>query len=109
MVAWVFFRADNLGDAFDYLAAMIGLSGRSADGYILVYLDTQTLVALIVGVVLVFLPKLTTITEPAADAEPRDNPWLAGAIRDGALVAAFFLSVVYVSAQSYNPFIYFRF
>ena len=109
MVAWVFFRADNLGEAMNYLAAMIGLSQRSADGYVLIYLDLETVVALTAGVTLVVFPKLTILTAPPLEIPAGRPRGLSSVLRDTALGASFFLSIVYVSAQSYNPFIYFRF
>ncbi len=108
MIGWVFFRAEDLSTAIDYLGAMAGFAPRRSDGYVLLYLDRETLLALLAGIVLVCVPRLTTIGDDARDG----NTVLRAApavLRDIALTGALGLSMIYVSAQSYNPFIYFRF
>ncbi len=106
MVGWVFFRAEDLQSALDYLAAMAGLSARANDGYVLLYLDIETVVALVAGSVLAVAPGLSPDAERVVHA---GRGRIVAAGRDVAVVALLLLSLVYVSAQSYNPFIYFRF
>lgn len=109
MVGWVFFRAQDLPAALDFLAAMAGIAPRAADGYVLLYLDAETVLALVAGIVLVCIPRLTTITDAGHAEKPANRVAASLVLRDTALVASLGLSILYVSAQSYNPFIYFRF
>jgi alginate O-acetyltransferase complex protein AlgI len=106
LIGWVFFRAEDLPAALAYLGALFGFSPRAADAYLLIYLDAETLLALIAGIMLTCVPRLTTIADPA---ERGNGVPVAIAMRDTALVSALALSIIYVSAESYNPFIYFRF
>ncbi len=109
MMGWVLFRAEDLPRALDYFAALFGLSDRAADGYVWLWLDGQTMLALAAGVVLGAWPRLTTIGEASGDAATGARAGALALARDAALLGAFGLSLLYVSAQSYNPFIYFRF
>src|SRR5690606_26680011 len=109
MMGWVLFRAEDLPRALDYFTALFGLSDRAADGYAWLWLAGQTMLALAAGVVLGAWPRLTKIGEASGDAATGTRAGALALARDAALLGAFGLSLLYVSAQSYNPFIYFRF
>lgn len=109
LVAWVFFRADSLGHAIDYLKAMMGGSG-SENYILLLQLNNYVLV--------MFLLALACCTE----VRPQLERWLTGRlagnnkalagyamIRYAAYLLLFFYSTTELAQQSYNPFIYFRF
>lgn len=131
IIGWVLFRAETLTEAIDYLGIMFGIGGVDADGYVMMYLNNQVLLALLAGIVLSATPRWTTITEthdikrdkltlPATNVSIENNNVIVESsqishrrlgiiVRDSVLLASFVLSAIYVSAQSYNPFIYFRF
>jgi len=91
LVGWVFFRADDLGHALGFLEAMIGAAG-SAPVPASFYLKPEVQIVLIVGLLLAMVP-----------FSIRRVPALIGQM------AVFALSILQVSAGTYNPFIYFRF
>ncbi|GAB4048625.1 MBOAT family O-acyltransferase [Spirosoma litoris] len=114
LIGWVFFRAEDLTSALVYLQKMAGLGSVSRVAFPLDYfLNTEVCVSLLLGVILatpvyhrfqviwnrlllraVVLPAQITLNMIYV---------LVG------LVGLFVLSVAYLAADSYNPFIYFRF
>ena len=110
-IGWVFFRAENLSYALDYLQVMFGFGLKEQDGYVLFFLDTKLVIALFLGSIISMLPmssiwvKYSTISEQ----DDKDRGLAIHIASDVVLLTIFGLSVVYIAAQSYNPFIYFRF
>ncbi len=116
MVGWVFFRAETLGQASGYLAAMAGLSGASGLEYHLdMWLTTELGLALALGVIgsTPIVPWALARSRQVIDhlPEPREGV-VAGT---ASLVGLAFCAVVLLycmmlaAAGTYNPFIYFRF
>lgn len=104
LVGWVFFRVETLGDGVAYVQKMFWFSAGDAatnsylsffhiNGYIILF----TLIA-IIGSTPIYQKINEKVTTPA----------LAGA-RLLVLLLLFSLSIIYLGADSYNPFIYFRF
>jgi alginate O-acetyltransferase complex protein AlgI len=91
MVGWVFFRTATLAAAAGYLAAMFGNGGHDPVS-LRFYLSPEVLLVLAVAVPL-SLWSVTLRPVPALVVQ----------------TAVFVLSLLYVSAGTYNPFIYFRF
>ncbi|GAB4420834.1 MAG: hypothetical protein Fur0044_17960 [Anaerolineae bacterium] len=113
MIGWVFFRADSLSHALQYLASMAGFT--QADGlqyYALFYLEPRTVLTLLAGCV--FATPVAHWTSRRLQ-EVMNNPRFDGwrAIPDvgyyAVLVILFLLSTAYLAAGTYNPFIYYRF
>ena len=93
LVGWVFFRADSLGYAARYLEAMMG-AGAGSPVMVRRFLTIETAVVLAVALLLSMVawrPRFPRL--PALAFE----------------IAVFSLSLLYVAAGTYNPFIYFRF
>jgi alginate O-acetyltransferase complex protein AlgI len=109
MVSWTFFRSASLQDAWSFLGAMVGLSPASgAEHPLALYADTQTLLALAVGVV-ASTPVLTIIKR-WRDGLTLPRAEIGASVIEGALQAFILLaSVMLLAAGTYNPFIYFRF
>ena len=113
MVGWVFFRAESIGGALAMLAAMIGLGGSVpavyAPGW---YLNNQVLLALAAGIA-GSTPIVPRLAEWWSQSLPgREEPALAAlpsVLGAAALIALFAGSLASSAAQTYNPFIYFRF
>ena len=102
LVGWVFFRAETFTAAMSYLTAMAGRTGPMAVPSIY-YLSIEVQVALAVAMVLAVRP----LQARFAGVSPA-----AAAIRLPAVAlqaAVLALSLLYVAAGTYNPFIYFRF
>ncbi|MEA2879125.1 MAG: alginate O-acetyltransferase complex protein AlgI [Hyphomicrobiales bacterium] len=113
MIGWVFFRADNLGQALGFLKAMAGF-GRG-DGIIHSVWERllpDVALALAIGA-LAATPYLAQVGRRLVGAfsiEKFDNVPLAPQLLMAAgLYVVFVLSVTSIAGGNYNPFIYFRF
>src|SRR5574344_1756132 len=100
LIGWVFFRAENLSHAIEYLSVMFGLSGTQnasiCNGQILNY------IALMVGCILVFLKINGFNSSNAKETVTHD---VAFVIHSVLIIAS--VVVLFFGAQ--NPFIYFNF
>jgi alginate O-acetyltransferase complex protein AlgI len=104
LVGWVFFRAETFTGALSYLAAMFGRGGPAAV-LPMYYLSLEVQIALVVAAFLATRPLQSRLIDVARTAA---GPALrAPAVAVQAAVLA--LSLLYVAAGTYNPFIYFRF
>ncbi len=113
IVGWVFFRAESLIQAVQYVASMIGLT--RADGvkyYASFYLDPKTIFTLLAACILAtpisgMIFKRLQIAINASRSETMAIVSHAGYYC--MLVILFCLSAAYLAAGTYNPFIYYRF
>lgn len=116
MIGWVFFRADNLPHALQYLSAMFGGAQGSLLRYnVAVFFNPQLGLALAAGV-LGSAPVAGFVARSLRRWKSRRAPSLRPALAAmGALgvfliyAAIFTASSVLVAAGDYNPFIYYRF
>ena len=104
LVGWVFFRAGTFAGAMTYLSAMSGQSGPTAVPP-MYYLSIEVQIALAVAVLLATRPLQSQLDRfsPAGALSALRLPAMA---LQAAVLA---LSLLYVAAGTYNPFIYFRF
>jgi len=116
MVGWVFFRADTLGQASAFLGRMFGLASY-AEGIALevprTFLDARSIVALIAGAI-GSTPWLPRVAAWLASRRERSEPGVAVDVAlelagHAALAGVFVASATMLAADTYNPFIYFRF
>ena len=106
LVGWVFFRAADLGSAVVYLQKMAGFGPATAGpmAYSLPYFMTPEIgLTLVLGVVFSMpvyhrFQRLVNVQDGV--------PAVAYSV---GLFGLFVLSVMYLAADTYNPFIYFRF
>lgn len=100
LIGWVFFRAETMGAAFDYIKKMFNFSGN---GLLQEQVSLQMIVVG-VGIGLLFsmpiVPKIKNLIQKQSKLA-----WL-GYI---SLVIVLLLSILRIVPDSYNPFIYFRF
>ena len=107
MVGWVFFRADDLPQAVDYLQKMVGMGLTVAPAAYPVsfFLKPETVITFGLGFVLA--------TPVYHWFQRRWTALPALAFRELmyslALFGLFIMAVMYLAADTYNPFIYFRF
>jgi alginate O-acetyltransferase complex protein AlgI len=115
MIGWVFFRAETLPRALDYLGAAAGFAkGPGLQYNVARYLDSQVLLALIIGVI-ASMPVLPLLQ--SCGTRLREHGSRFGETVDGALslsgIAGYALillfSVMVLASGTHNPFIYFRF
>ena len=114
MVGWVWFRAETFSHAGSIIAAMFGF-GSAGRVSVLGYLSPGLVVAIVVGVI-ASAPVIARWIGSAgvnAPAQPgligRMPGLLTGVVENGGIAIILVLSLVQVAADTYNPFIYFRF
>jgi alginate O-acetyltransferase complex protein AlgI len=109
MLAWVFFRANDLTHAISYLKSMMGVF--SGNNYIaLMDIDAYTIFVLILGII------FSTNIRGSLDAFIRKKISPKLTLSNSYTMVGFFLylilfffSVIELAQNNYNPFIYFRF
>lgn len=110
LIGWVFFRVERIQDAFTYLGRMFGLAARSGigDASLVQFMDNKTLLVFLLGLAFStslgrdFFPCLAPADVGRVGVRLKTASWIIS----GLLLA---LSAVLVTAEGYNPFIYFRF
>ncbi|MCB9232541.1 MAG: MBOAT family protein [Bacteroidia bacterium] len=116
LVTWVFFKLEDLGHAWAYLQSMFGFA-QSEGGWaeVTFYLDTEFTLCLAIGLIgsLGFFPWLqkgcsSLLRGNSQSPAPLWQNLMGGLFLVG-LAAILLLSAMYVSADTYNPFIYYRF
>lgn len=114
MIAWVFFRTDSLPHALQFIKAMAGLGANSSPHYSASYYFNPELMIILPIAILFSLPlwpKVERILDQAHSDQASAKMksfflTLAGAAWSSIIFA---WCVLAVNANSYNPFIYFRF
>lgn len=100
LIAWVFFRADSLGHALDYLAAMLGFTAPPWGAGLL-----QGMLYQPYFVITLAAAAVVTWTAPQTwDFTRRLSP-----LRAAVCALLFGAALVAMETQGYNPFIYFIF
>jgi alginate O-acetyltransferase complex protein AlgI len=105
LIGWVFFRADNLAQAIDYLKAMVG-ANTAPTYYAGLFLNIETILTLAAAAFL-SLPYYARLAA-RIEAPAFGTQW-PRLIHRSALIGLFALSVITLINSTYNPFIYFRF
>ena len=104
LVGWVLFRADNLSEAMRYLGIMFGfLKPENVVFTVRYYLTNRIILALLLSLI-ASLPLFKSKWASKITARPFWRP-----VSLVLSLVLFFVSIVFVCASSYNPFIYFRF
>ena len=115
MIGWVFFRADDLTQAFSYLRAMFSGSFDAFDYYTMTFVNKQLLLVLMVGVV-GSTPVLAFLKRLRERIEMRNHGlWLGFYDLNCALVVVAFVICIFIASAmqlaitTYSPFIYAKF
>ncbi|MGB2820168.1 MAG: MBOAT family O-acyltransferase [Phycisphaerae bacterium] len=101
LFSWVLFRSEGLGEAGGYFLAMMGL-GDTTSGSLLLAAELYT----VRNVALLAVCAALTIQPVQAFDWAGCRPTLA---RSAVLLLLFVLSLAVMSAQAFNPFLYFQF
>jgi len=108
LIGWVFFRATNLSQAFSLLSTMFSFkSSPEAIAHFAFLIDTHFMAVLVIGIIL-----STPVRQYLFSKSSFNNPLATGAKRfvyTVIMLITFTISIVYLAAGTYNPFIYFRF
>lgn len=100
MIGWVFFRADNLTSAIEYIRGMFSFAGNDVINYVFA-INRQTIFCIIIGLVFMF---------PHVKIEKYiENHEMAKNLKDMLLIVLFFIAICYMVGSGYSPFLYFRF
>lgn len=115
MITWVFFRADSVPVALNYLAVMFGQPRGGTTPLAAVQIGRDGLTAIIAGIIFsgpVF-SWLYRFRLAAWSNRQRKMSMVfdvtAGAVKTVGLSLILYVSILFVSSGAYNPFIYFRF
>jgi alginate O-acetyltransferase complex protein AlgI len=115
LVGWVFFRAETLSEGVIYLEKMIGIIKPSSPSiaYPLSYfLNTEVIISLCLGIILttpVYLHFQRWWQRTQARLVYSPTRYILDSIYSVGLFFLFIVAVMYLAADTYNPFIYFRF
>jgi alginate O-acetyltransferase complex protein AlgI len=116
MIAWVFFRAETLTIAFDFLSAMFGFNtGSWVDAYFIVKFNNEVFFYLVVGVI--FMTPINSFLKKEFTKKLNKTPkwvqsFLPRLVTAGqylAILTMFILCAAKLASNTYNPFIYFQF
>lgn len=95
MIGWVFFRSDNLVIARRYIRQLFCFG--TSEYSVLSYLSMQVILALVLGILgMGFIQRAI-----------RKKPRICGSF--AVQIAILMLSILFIAAGTYNPFIYFQF
>ncbi|MEM6795218.1 MAG: MBOAT family protein [Acidobacteriota bacterium] len=109
LIGWVFFRAESLPQAATYLGCMFGLVPPTAGSTVawgFASGDFGVAILLVCALTTWILPRTQIWVSRAWD--DAGGPWRTEALRLGT-VLLFALSLLEMSVQSHNPFLYFQF
>jgi alginate O-acetyltransferase complex protein AlgI len=116
LVSWVIFRCESLSQAAGVLAAMVGVAhGSSLEYHLSLYVNTELAIVLAVCAVAVtpVLPCLARLwrhkRSTLESALQRHLDTLAAVGEATSLIAVFLMSLSWMAAGTYSPFLYFRF
>lgn len=112
MIGWVFFRADNLTAAIDYLGKMSFIASKgNVQMFLVEYLDTKTIFLLLFATLYSFGTFRWLIESIKKGFNTNENGYQLVFYSTKFIVSAslFFITVLYMAGSTYNPFIYFRF
>jgi alginate O-acetyltransferase complex protein AlgI len=106
LIAWVFFRAENLGLALNFIKGMFSFNFK---GFYLIYnaIDTQVITFLLLGII--FSTPIAKLIGDYLKEKLRSIKVVLELLWSLGLAAMFYISILYMTGSFYNPFIYFRF
>jgi len=108
LIGWVFFRAETLAQAYSFLTKMFSFSSSlQADAHFAFIIDSNFLVMLAIGV-LFSIPIRRWVFEDCFLDHPTAS-FPKRILYTGITICVFLISVIFLAAGTYNPFIYFRF
>ena len=110
MVAWVFFRADTLLHAIGYLGALGGATGARAPFEVAFFADRLVVAAIVAGVIGAG-PWMAALGRSvlARSTESGTHALLLRVATVATLAILLVSSALFIAANAYSPFIYFRF
>lgn len=111
LTSWVFFRAENLSQALDYLSAMYQFNFFSVSFEFLDLLTAELFIALVVGIIL-SMPLYRGLKSRLPTYSQESNSFsvvAAFSVRLALAAGLLLLAMMQLASSTHNPFIYFRF
>lgn len=105
MIAWVFFRAETLPEAGQYLLQMVNVTHWNWNA-VYTNINPEQVTFMILGI-LFSLPVVDRFTERFVENGRRKQVW--NSLYLAVVGGVFILSICYMTGSGFNPFIYFRF
>ena len=105
MIAWVFFRAETLPEAGQYLLQMVNVIHWNWNA-VYTNINPEQVTFMILGI-LFSLPVVDRFTERFVENGRRKQVW--NSLYLAVVGGVFILSICYMTGSGFNPFIYFRF
>ncbi len=109
VVGWVFFRANTLPQAVDYLQTMFFLEVGSDFPNNIRFLVSKEVMWVTIVALLFAVPTRSVLLMKIEKLKSDKFIMFAKTSYRAALLMAFLISLSYLAADTYNPFIYFRF
>lgn len=112
LIGWVFFRAETLTDAMTYLGYMFGYNTANFNFVDVGMFITYEFIITSILAILFSTPIYRNIRQELSVNSNLTTSSIYGLMSNAftfTLLGVFFITILYVSASSYNPFIYFRF
>lgn len=107
IIGWVFFRADNMQFAIEYLSSMVGLNGnRNLSTLPISVYNNKTILFLALGII-GSIPIIPYIKQKVSNINYLK--FISSTLYNSYTIIIFIISILYLANNSYNPFIYFRF
>ncbi|HAT4372286.1 TPA: MBOAT family protein [Clostridioides difficile] len=109
MIGWVFFRADNIVQASEFVQVLFGVGSSPIcnNSFIMYINDYGYIVILSIIFAIPIIPKLKSILKSKTKKLVESN--FVYMLHSTFLVALMFIVVVILINSTYNPFLYFRF
>lgn len=105
LIGWVFFRSDSFSYSIGFIKSMFGISHGTPLYDINFYCTSKYIIVFICSI----LGCTPLISKLFHDFENSGSGKINCIIRDTFLVITLFISIMFLSSNTYNPFIYFRF
>ncbi|HEX7003365.1 MAG TPA: MBOAT family O-acyltransferase [Trueperaceae bacterium] len=105
-LGWITFRADGIAGATAMYSGLLGVHGMGISPQLAWQLPSSAVVALAAGCLLIWLP---APAPPPRDSLPAPLPAPAARVATAVIVPVFLLGVLRMVADSFSPFLYFRF
>ncbi|WP_431133381.1 MBOAT family O-acyltransferase [Psychroserpens mesophilus] len=106
-ISWVFFRSETITDAANFIKAMFSFETQTNTEFLYFYFSKETFIVLILAII--FSTQLPRKANQFIMSRLSSNPSLYTISKYSCLILIFIVSCIYISVDSYNPFIYFRF
>ena len=111
ILAFVIFRADSMGQAFDIICKMfgVGANGMGLNNVLLAHLTPYIIFAFVLGLLFVF-PWVDRMITRIKDNEKYKRLYDLYYVLSGVgLLLCLVFCIITLASDAYNPFIYFRF